>query len=125
MDITTDVGNSFFGFPVFNQSAFPQLHFLMILYSIRCQQSRKIKKDSKRRKVLFRVITLCRMPVLRMVINGSDQGVPSCNRKRTQVWKKELPDLRPSFSVTQLKPIQFHHHEAACAAWVSEDLQEE
>ena len=43
------------------------------------------------------------------------------NRKRTQDWKKELPDLRLFFA-TQLKPIHFRRHGASCGVWVSGDL---
>ena len=78
----------------------------------------KLSKKEKRKMDLAKRQTWGELnPVTRKPENSK-----AYNRKRTQDWKKELPDLRPSFFVTQLKPIHFRRHGASCVVWVSGDL---
>ena len=77
----------------------------------------KLSKKEKRKMDLANRQTWSELnPVTRKPTNSK-----AYNRKRTQDWKKELPDLRPFF-VTQLGPIHFCRHEASCGVWVSGDL---
>ena len=77
----------------------------------------KLSKKEKRRIDQARRQTWGELnPVTRKPENSK-----AYNRKRTQDWKEELPDLRPSFFI-QLKPTHFHRHGASCAVWVSVDL---
>ena len=78
----------------------------------------KLSKKEKRKMDLAKRQTWGELnPVTRKPENSK-----AYNRKRTQDWKKELPDLRPSFFFILLKPIHFRRHGASCAVWVSGDL---
>lgn len=62
------------------------------------------KKEQKKRNNARRSTWGALKPVTRKPENSK-----AYNRKKTQDWKRELPDLRPFLSVTQLKTIRFHH----------------
>ena len=78
----------------------------------------KLSKKEKRKMDLDKRQTWGELnPVTRKPENSK-----AYNRKRTQDWKKELPNPASVFFVTQLKPIHFRRHGASCAVWVSGDL---
>ena len=80
----------------------------------------KLSKKEKRKMDLAKRQTWGELnPVTR-----SPENSKAYNRKRTQDWKKELPDLRPFF-VTRLRLIRFLRRGDFCDVSASEDWVEE